>query len=105
MPLPDFLPGFFHLVEFRDLRRSQVVFSPRGDLTIAEAIRSAAEIIARVHNEPVAPEEVVRVTGPFPVATCTIVTLADDLLRECTDEDDNDRDGGGYASWRVHRAK
>lgn len=82
MTLPNFLPGFFHLVEFKNLRWPQVVFSPKGDLTVEDAIRGAAEIIWREDGRQVAPGEVARVSGPFPVADAAIVPVTTDLLRE-----------------------
>ena len=62
----EFLPGSFHLVEFVDLRRSQVVFAVNG-MAYDEAIEGAIEIIGREYGETPQLGERIRVSGPYKV--------------------------------------
>lgn len=62
--LPEFLPGCFYLVEYADLARAQVVFSP-FPLSADQAAIEAEEILWRQLNEAPSPGERVRVSGPY----------------------------------------
>lgn len=62
--LPDFLPGCFYLVEYADLARTQVVFSP-FPLSADQAAIEAEEILWRQFSEAPLPGERVRVSGPY----------------------------------------
>lgn len=62
----EFLPGSFHMVEFVDLRRTQVVFSVSG-MAYDEAIEGAIEIIGREYGETPQLGERIRVSGPYKV--------------------------------------
>ncbi len=61
---PDFPSGCFYLVEFADLRRSQVIYT-LGPRSFDQAIQGAEVALLQDYGETPAAGEQVRVSGPY----------------------------------------
>ncbi len=72
---PQFLIGYFYVVGFKSAATSQVVFSPRADLTRTEVLQSAAELVQRNFGDQIVAGDVARIHGPFPAASGTVVSV------------------------------